>query len=267
MKLFVTALNSGSNGNCYYVGNKDEAILIDAGISCREIEQRMKTLNLCMKKVKALFISHEHTDHIKGADALSKKYKIPLYITPATLENSRLDLRNPFNIKLKSFLPVLIGDLEIIAFPKFHDANDPQSFIIKYKDLCIGVFTDIGMICDQVIRYFKCCNAIFLEANYDDKMLTEGNYPFYLKTRIRSNKGHLSNEQALDLFLKHKSSSLTHIFLSHISKENNDPVLVQNLFKSNCRNVNVILTSRVQEIPVYEIGAPSFHPMQLALNF
>lgn len=253
MKLFVTALNSGSNGNCYYIGNEEEAVLIDAGISCRETEQRMKRLELSMKKVKGIFISHEHTDHIKGARLLSKKYNLPIYITQGTLLKSNLNFESPLNVKIYPHRPVQIGNLTVTAFPKFHDAHDPQSFIVRYKDLCVGVFTDIGVPCEHVIENFKCCNAIFLEANYDTKMLIEGNYPYYLKQRITSGRGHLSNQQALDLFLQHKPSFMSHIFLSHISKENNDPQLVHNLFKEHAKGVEVILTSRLEEIPLYEI--------------
>ena len=267
MKLFVTALNSGSNGNCYYVGNEDEAVLIDAGISCREIERRMTRLNLSMKKVKAIFISHEHTDHIKGVDVLSKKHKLPVYITPGTLSNARMNASNPYNCNLAPYVPVQIGSMHITAFPKFHDARDPQSFVVSYKDLCVGVFTDIGAPCQHVIKHFKCCNAIFLEANYDEQMLNEGNYPYHLKNRIKSNRGHLSNRQALDLFLQHKSPSLSHIFLSHLSQENNDPQLVLNLFKYHAKKVEIVLTSRSQEIPVYEIGEKVFKPYQVSLDF
>jgi phosphoribosyl 1,2-cyclic phosphodiesterase len=254
MKLFVTALNSGSNGNCYYIGNEEEAILIDAGISCRETEQRMKRLELSMKKVKAIFISHEHTDHIKGAGLLSKKYNLPVYITQGTLVKARLDFHSPLNVKLHSYKPVQIGNLTVIAFPKNHDAHDPHSFIVQYQEVCVGVFTDIGAPCEHVIKNFKCCNAIFLEANYDSRMLLEGNYPAYLKHRINSDKGHLSNQQALDLFKEHKPSYMSHVFLSHISKENNDPQLVQDLFKAHAEGVEVVLTSRLEEIPVYEIS-------------
>jgi phosphoribosyl 1,2-cyclic phosphodiesterase len=267
MRLFVTALNSGSNGNCYYVGNEDEAVLIDAGISCREIEKRMNRLNLNIKKVKAIFISHEHTDHIKGVDVLSKKHRLPVYITPHTLNNARVDTSNPYHCNLSSYVPVQIGNIQVTAFPKFHDAADPQSFIVRYKDLCVGVFTDIGTPCQHLIKHFKCCNAIFLEANYDDRMLDEGNYPYHLKHRIKSNKGHLSNKQALDLFLEHSSPSLSHVFLSHLSKENNNPQLVFNLFKSHARKVQIVLTSRHEEIPVFEIGKTVFQPYQVSLNF
>ncbi|WP_037575312.1 MBL fold metallo-hydrolase [Sporocytophaga myxococcoides] len=254
MKLFVTSLNSGSNGNCYYIGNEKEAILVDAGISCREIEQRMKRLELSMKKVKALFISHEHTDHIKGLRVLSKKHQIPVYFTSGTLSNANLDDSNPHYVLLTPEKPVIVGQLEITAFPKFHDARDPQSFVIRYKDLCVGVFTDIGMVCENVIRYFKCCNAVFLEANYDEKMLIDGNYPYFLKKRISSNVGHLSNTQAMELFQAHRSENMSHLFLSHLSKENNSPELVKELFEKHAEGVEIVIASRTQEIPVYEIG-------------
>lgn len=256
MKLFVTALNSGSNGNCYYIGNEEEAVLVDVGISCRETEQRMKRLELSMKKVKAIFVSHEHSDHIKGVSLLSKKYNLPVYITQGTFVNSFLTLHNHLNVKLIPFKPVQVGGLTITAFPKNHDANDPQSFIVQYKDLCVGVFTDIGTACENVVKYFKYCNAIFLEANYDSQMLKEGSYPHYLKKRIDSDKGHLSNQQAFDLFREHKPPFMSHIFLSHISKENNDRMLVYDLFKSHSEGVEVVLTSRLEEIPIYEIGIP-----------
>lgn len=254
MNLFVTALNSGSNGNCYYIGNEKEAILVDAGISCRKIESRMARLGLSMARVKAIFISHEHSDHIKGVRVLSKKHHIPVFITPATLQNAGLDPDNPLIERLKPFEKIRIGDLIISAFPKKHNAWDPQSFVIRNQEICVGVFTDIGAPCENVISHFKCCHAIFLETNYDEQMLMEGNYPYHLKRHISSDIGHLSNDQALDLFLKHRPPFMSHIFLSHISKENNDPQLVLNLFKKHAQGVQVILTSRDQEIPVFAIG-------------
>ncbi|WMJ71799.1 MBL fold metallo-hydrolase [Cytophagaceae bacterium ABcell3] len=254
MKLFVTALNSGSNGNCYYIGNNDDAVLVDAGISCREIERRMARLGLDMQKVRALFISHEHADHVRGVKVLSKKYKLPVYITPGTLNNARyLDPTNPFFVKMHSYSSIKYGDLEVIAFPKLHDARDPQSFIIRQHGLCVGVFTDIGAPCEHVIENFKHCHAIFLEANYDTKMLETGRYPYYLKRRISSEKGHLSNEQALELFLEHRPPFMSHVFLSHISADNNDREMAYNLFNSQSDGVKIVLTSRSSEIPVYEI--------------
>lgn len=266
MKLYVTALNSGSNGNCYYIGNEKEAVLVDAGISCRETEKRMKRLGLSMDKVKALFISHEHADHIRGVRMLSRKYDLPIYLTAGTLANAPFDRSNPYIVLMTPDEPVQAGGLEITAFPKKHDANDPHSFVVRYQDLCVGVFTDIGTPCENVVHYFKCCHAIFLETNYDPDMLAKGSYPQYLKRRITSDKGHLSNQQALELFLQHRSPYMSHLFLSHISKENNDPVLARNLFQAHAGGVDIVLTSRAGEIPVYEITAPVHHASVHTLN-
>jgi phosphoribosyl 1,2-cyclic phosphodiesterase len=254
MDLFVTALNSGSNGNCYYVGNEEEAVLVDVGISCREVEKRMNRLKLPLAKIKALFISHEHSDHCRGIKILSKKHNLPIFITTGTLQRTDLDPENPLIRILFPYQPVTIGKLVITAFPKFHDANDPQSFVIKYNDVCVGVFTDIGIPCDHVIKHFKCCNAVFLESNYDTHMLASGHYPYHLKRRINGEKGHLSNQQALDLFKQHKPAFMSHIFLSHISKENNDLSLVYNLFQSHAEGVKIVLTSRTTEIDVFKIS-------------
>jgi phosphoribosyl 1,2-cyclic phosphodiesterase len=114
--------------------------------------------------------------------------------------------------------------------------------------------TDIGRVCDKVIKYFNMCDAVFLEANYDDEMLSKGKYPYYLKNRIRSGRGHLSNREALDLFLNHRAPSLSHILLSHLSKDNNCPDLVQNLFNEHAGNTQVLIASRFNESQIFEIG-------------
>jgi len=261
MSLFITSLNSGSNGNCYYIGNEHEAILVDAGISCRETERRMLRLGLSMSKVRAIFVSHEHSDHINGIPVLARKYKLPVYITPSTMQNGRLmldDLAIPFD----PFQSIIIGDLHIIAFPKLHDAIHPHSFMITCRDIKVGVFTDIGFACENVITHFSQCHAAFLEANYDDEMLDNGGYPYHLKRRIRGGHGHLSNKQALELFTMHKPDYMTHLLLSHLSKNNNDPTLVQQLFDACADGVNIIVASRYVETPVYAIGFSGIHKVE-----
>src|ERR1041384_3579347 len=118
MALFITSLNSGSNGNCYYVGNEREAVLIDAGISCREIEKRMAGLELPMSRIQAVFISHEHIDHIRGVDVLAKKYNLPVYITPAVLKNSPVRLSRKQVCSFQPNKPAMIGKLRVTAFTK-----------------------------------------------------------------------------------------------------------------------------------------------------
>lgn len=253
MSLFITSLNSGSNGNCYYVGNEREAILVDAGISCREIEKRMKHLGLNIKNVKAVFVSHEHSDHIKGLPVLIKKYLLPIYITPLTMRRGGLSFHDDLLKTFTAHQPVFIGELSITAFPKFHDACDPYSFVVSHNNTCVGVFTDIGVPCDHLIKYFKQCHAAFLEANYDEEMLEKGNYPIFLKNRIRGGKGHLSNRQALDLFINHKPAFMSHLLLSHLSKNNNSSELVQRLFDAHAGNIKIIVASRHQQTEVFYI--------------
>jgi phosphoribosyl 1,2-cyclic phosphodiesterase len=255
MSLYTASLNSGSNGNCYYVGNEKDGVLIDAGISCREIEKRMVRLSLNIKSVKAVFISHEHIDHIRGVEVLSRKHRIPVYITTPTLMAGGLTIDPEL---LHSFQPhktIRIGGLSVIPFPKLHDAADPFSYVVKNDDICIGVMTDIGSMCDNVIRYFKECHAVFLEANYDVTMLETGHYPPALKRRISSDKGHLSNDQALELFTSHRSSFLSHLFLSHLSKENNDPQTAADAFKKYCGDTTIVVASRFKETPLFYIAA------------
>ena len=213
MSLNFTSLNSGSNGNCYYVGTKTDAVLIDAGLSCREIEKRMKQLGLSMKTVKAIFVSHEHGDHIKGVSTLANKYNLPVYITSKTAKYGPR-LIGHLSKTFTANETVLIGDLLIKPFSKKHDAADPHSFTISYNEITVGVFTDIGKVCEEVIRHFKLCHAVFLESNYDAMMLENGRYPLHLKNRIRGGEGHLSNKEALDLFITHRSPFLSHLLLS-----------------------------------------------------
>jgi len=251
--MFIASLNSGSNGNCYYVGNHHEAVLVDVGISCREVERRMKRLSLNMAKVKAIFVSHEHSDHIKGIAVLSRKYSLPVYITPGTLQYAYLGLAPEQVIYLEAFNDVQIGSLNVRTFPKLHDANDPHSFVISCDGINVGIFTDLGDVCEQLTTHFKQCHAAFLEANYDEAMLSNGRYPWFLKNRISGGKGHLSNTKALQLFNNHRAAHLTHLLLAHLSKDNNDPQLVQELFSQHANGVHVTVASRYEESQVFHI--------------
>ncbi|MDR3681784.1 MAG: MBL fold metallo-hydrolase [Flavipsychrobacter sp.] len=253
MSLTICSINSGSNGNCYYVGNETEAVIIDAGLTCRETEKRMKRAGLLMEKVKAIFISHEHGDHIKGVEVLSAKHKLPVYITEGTLRHSRLKLDKERTMPLDAYQKVYIGGLTIHTFPKFHDAADPHSFVIEGNGVKIGVLTDIGSVCKHVVEHFKQCHAAFLEANYDDEMLEKGRYPYHLKKRIQGDEGHLSNKQALDLFRQYKPVYMSHLLLSHLSKDNNSPKLALDTFRAYAGNTHVVVASRDEESAVYHV--------------
>lgn len=253
MSLYITSLNTGSNGNCFYIGNNEDAVLIDAGLSCKETEARLFRLGLSMQKVRAIFISHEHSDHIRGLPVLAKKYQLPIYITEKTHLGGKQSL--PLHL-IRSFFgsnAISLGSLTIDTFPKLHDAAEPHSFTVSYNGIKVGVFTDIGDHCENLIHHFKQCNAAFLEANYDEEMLFKGRYPYFLKRRISSGNGHLSNKKALELFIEHRPDFMSHLLLSHLSSENNCPQLVHNLFTAAANGVEIVVASRFQETPVYHI--------------
>jgi phosphoribosyl 1,2-cyclic phosphodiesterase len=261
MPLQFTSLNSGSNGNCYYVGNDIEAVLIDAGLSCKETERRMARLGLSMKIVKAIFISHEHIDHVRGLAGLADKYNMPIYVTQPT-SKACYHLKQHHIHHFEAHEPVNIGSLSITAFPKFHDAVDPYSFVVTSKEKTIGIFTDIGRPCKNLIRYFKQCHAAFLEANYDTNMLANGRYPAFLQQRIRGGEGHLSNTEALDIFVQHKPVFMSHLLLAHLSKDNNDVALVQSMFEAVAGGTKIFVASRYEEMALMEVDNLNFFPVR-----
>jgi len=250
--LEICAIASGSNGNCYYIGNEKDAVLVDAGISCKQILFRMKERNLNPSKIKAVFVSHEHSDHMRGVRGVNRKLQIPVYLTAKTYYGSYRNLRPDYP---KLFVPgvvINVGEFSIHSFLKNHDAAEPCSFRIQYKNKNIGVFTDIGEACENVTQHLHECDGIFLESNYDEKMLWEGRYPFFLKQRVASGVGHLSNKQAFELLQTHAGENLRCVFLSHISKENNTPEIAINSMQPFTSRFEIKLTSRFEAGEVYQ---------------
>lgn len=271
MSLVFASLNSGSNGNCYYVGNEKDAVLIDAGISCRETEKRMTRLGLTISRVRAIVVSHEHTDHIKGIPMIAKKHRIPVYITSNTYRNASFRVDDTLIRHFSASQSLEIGSLSVATFSKFHDAADPCSFVVTSGELKVGVFTDIGAPCENLIEHFQQCHAALLEANYDEEMLENGSYPYFLKNRIRGGSGHLSNTQALHVFCRYRPVQMSHLILTHLSKNNNCPQLVHRLFQENASGTEVVVASRFEETALFEINpgkevlTPSSSDTQYAL--
>lgn len=265
MALYFSSLNSGSNANCYYAGTRESGLLVDAGLSCRETEKRMKSLGLPMENLRGIFISHEHSDHIYGLPGLVKKYRLPVYITEKTLNSLPFSLEDHLVRSFTHGRKIVLGDLEITPFSKSHDAADPHSFIVASYGVCLGVLTDIGYPCKKVIRYFSQCDAAFLESNYCEKMLENGDYPWHLKQRIRGDEGHLSNDQALDLFKNYRSPSLKTLILSHLSKNNNQPSLVESLFKTHAGSTEIVVASRYEAGKLFMLEGKKKPASQLSL--
>jgi phosphoribosyl 1,2-cyclic phosphodiesterase len=240
----LCALASGSNGNCYYIGNEHEAIVVDAGISARQTIARMHLRNLNPANIKAIFISHEHSDHTNGAHVMSKRLKVPVYVTSRTFMAMHSRHRPMAPRFFQPGAEIRVGSFLIFPFLKNHDAAEPCSFRVAYNGLHIGVFTDIGSVCENVMQHFNQCHAIFLETNYDEKMLWEGRYPWHLKRRIASEHGHLSNDQAFELLKEHSGKYMQTVLLSHLSAENNSLEKAMNRFAELRYRFNIHLTSR-----------------------
>lgn len=250
----ICALASGSNGNCYYIGNNEDAVLVDAGLSYKQIIKRMESKSLDPKKIRAVFITHEHGDHIRGVRVLGKKLDIPVYMSKGTYLSAFRTWKPIAYFPVENNLPVEVGHIKVFPVLKNHDAAEPVSYRVEHDGQSVGVFTDIGSPCDNVRQHLSQCHALFLETNYDVRMLKEGPYPYHLKVRIDSAVGHLSNKQAFELLNEHAHPDLQCVFLSHLSAENNRPELAIAEFMPLMERLNVMLTDRFAAAEVYTLN-------------
>jgi len=247
------SIASGSNGNCYYIAKGDDAVLIDVGINTKHIELRMANLGICPTTIRAIFITHEHTDHIKGLSVFCKRYQIPVYLTEGTYQGSRLHLPAHLVQIIPANGRVNIGNLKVMGIPKYHDAKEPCSFVVTDGATNIGILTDLGRGCDNVKNVIRHTDVLFLESNYDEDMLEYGRYSFYLKNRIRSGWGHISNRIALDLFLENRSSRLKHLILGHLSGTNNTVDKVWETFADHCHDIKLSIATRYAETELFHL--------------
>ncbi len=215
-------LASGSRGNATYIADGRTAILVDAGLSGKEIQRRMAVRGLDPSRLDAILVSHEHTDHIQGVGVLSRRLKLPVHISEGTYQASqrglgRLTAVSPF-VCGEGFT---VGSLSIHPFSISHDAEDPAGFTVSSNGAKVGLATDLGIVTGVVRTHLADCDILILEANHDDRMLLDGPYPWPLKQRIRGRSGHLSNDDAALLLESLRHERLAHVVLAHLSEENN----------------------------------------------
>ncbi len=234
--MIFSSLASGSSGNCFFIGeNKKTGVLIDAGISCKQIAERLNFFNINSHAIKAIFITHEHTDHIRGAEVFSRKFNIPIFTSKGTIENSSINLPEKNIKQIGNNESVKIGGIEIEAFSKSHKAKEPLSYTLIgkgeiNKNKRVSIITDAGYCCNNIIGEIKDADFLCLESNHDLEMLENGPYPLFLKRWIKSNDGHLSNLQASIAVLENSSQKLKHLVLAHLSQTNNTPKIALNTF-------------------------------------
>lgn len=222
----MMTIASGSSGNCIYIGSENTHILIDAGVSRKKIVEGLKSAGLSMEDISGIFVTHEHSDHIKGLGVLSRKDGIPIYGTEGTIRGikgstSLGEMPSDLFMPVRSDSDLCINDVCIHTFRTSHDANEPTAYTVSCGNDKMSVITDLGKYDDYIIENLKGTKTILIEANHDIKMLQVGSYPYYLKQRILGDRGHLSNESSGRLLCELLNDDLQNIMLGHLSKENN----------------------------------------------
>ena len=224
--LNFCSLYSGSSGNSLFVETENTKILIDAGMSCKKIEEGLQSIEVDTSSINAILVTHEHADHIQGLGVLSRRYGIPIYATKGTIAGI-LSSKGMGEIDTDLFNVICvdqsftIDELNVNPVKISHDANEPCAYRISNDLRSVGICTDLGTYNDYIVDSFRGVNAILLEANHDVNMLQVGRYPYQLKRRILSDKGHLSNENSGRLLCEILHDDLSTIMLGHLSEENN----------------------------------------------
>lgn len=230
MELRFAPLFSGSSGNAIYVGCGDTHILVDAGLSGTRVTNELGKIGLHPSQLSAILVTHEHTDHTQGVGILSRKFHLPVYATEGTWEGmaskiGSVDASNRCFIEPEQ--DFYMGGMNITPFATPHDANQSVGFSFECDGARFAIATDLGCIKKGWFNHVKGADAVLLESNYDPDMLQAGSYPYELKRRILSNKGHLCNDDAGACALELVKAGARHIVLGHLSKENNFPELAR----------------------------------------
>lgn len=219
-------LGSGSTGNAAVIWSGDDAVLVDCGLSARRVLDGLGQLGLSARQLRAVLLTHEHADHVGGVDVLARRLRLPVYCTDGT----RRGLTVGNDIELRTLVAgraIRVGALDVESFRVPHDTGDPVGFIVGVGVHRVGFATDMGSVRPSVVKALRTCRAVILEFNHDLHMLRHGTYPGFLKDRVESDRGHLSNRQASALLAQvlEAGSRVEHVLLAHLSEQNNRPEL------------------------------------------
>ena len=267
MKIKFISLASGSSGNCYYLGTDKHGILIDAGIGIRTIKKELKEINVSLSNVCAVYITHDHADHIKAVGHLGEKYNIPVYSTKEIHEG--INKSYCMTEKLSTSVhyinkdePMKIDEFKISAFEVPHDGTDNVGYCIEIGDKIFSFLTDLGHITETAAHYICKANYLILEANYDLEMLRMGPYPKYLKERISGPNGHMSNTDTAEFLAENINENLKYIWLCHLSKDNNHPELAYKTVEWKLKSKGVIVGKDVQLIALKRSSPSDFYEFE-----
>ena len=235
MGASVTVLASGSRGNSALIASATTRVLVDAGVSCREITRRLRVSGEDPRSLDAILITHEHSDHIAGLRVLANKFHIPVYMTGATHQAWKREARDskgqPCSLdQLEIFeagRSFAVGDISITPFTIPHDAVDPVGFTMRVEGVKVSIATDLGYLPASVKHHLRGSDVLLVESNHDLEMLRNGPYPWVVKQRVMSRVGHLSNEALAEFFLGDYDGGAAYVILAHLSEQNNHPELVR----------------------------------------
>lgn len=255
--MIFCSLFSGSSGNSIFVSSGEANVLIDAGLPGKSIEKALCKINVDVSKIDAIFVTHEHIDHVKGVGVISRKYNIPIYansLTWAAMMKTIGKIKEE-NIRVITDSCVTIKDMNIINYKTSHDAASPCGYSIESSQKKVCITTDLGFVTKEIETILKDADVILLECNHDIEMLKFGPYPYVLKRRILSNIGHLSNDDCGKTIVEISNGKYKRIILGHLSKTNNYPDLayqtVVNILNENGIDINknISLTIAKRDMP------------------
>jgi len=231
----LTVLASGSKGNCSVIASSGTRLLIDAGLSCREICRRLALSSLSPESLDGVLITHEHADHVSGLYVFAKRFAVPVYMTEATHRAWTRQYKNSNGDRVKaervetfqSGHKFSVGDIEITPFTIPHDAADPVGFTFRAEGIKLGFVTDLGYMPSSIKSHLKGCDGVLLESNHDLEMLRVGPYPWAVKQRVMSRVGHLSNDALAEFLSTDYDGSAAFLILAHLSEANNHPEIAR----------------------------------------
>ena len=240
------SFGSGSSGNCYYLGDGENAILIDVGIGIRRLKKYLKEYGISCTELKGIVITHDHADHVKASGYISQELNLPVYTTMPIHDGISRNIHTVKKIEAVNCHyivpgePFTIAGFTITAFPIPHDSTENMGYKIEFGGKTFCIMTDVGEPTELVQTHIQVANYLVLEANYDKEMLRNGKYPQMLKERIASGTGHLSNMQAAEALAQNFHENLRSVWLCHLSEENNHPELARKTVEYHLRSFGII---------------------------
>ena len=244
--LKFISFGSGSSGNCYYLGTATDGLIIDIGVGIRSLKKSCKDYGIQLSKVRRVLITHDHADHIKSVGSFSYEYKVPVYATEKVHKgiDGNYCVARKIAVEMKKEIvvgePVQMGDFLVKAFPVPHDASENVGYEIQAEGITFVVITDVGSITEAIKESISHANYLVIEANHDEEMLKSGPYPEYLQKRILSDTGHLSNKNCGEVLANNATCNLKHVWLCHLSEENNHPELARKTVETILRSYGIV---------------------------